>query len=161
MEQTLAWWAGCLVSSRKPFSAPSHGLHQAKPPNEQAKDSLPRGPNQRTPHFSPSAWARSSQCTHSILSSSVASSGTWGAQEPENQMPRPPCRPANPKANSGMSTGPQTALLHPWNRIPWLPIVPHGLNTVKTALEAAQAPSKHRTSPFNLTVDKQITESDY
>lgn len=70
-------------------------------PPEQDKDSLiPTGPSQSSPPLlSPLALGLIQPAgSHSILSSSAASSRIWNVQDSENLMSSPPCSPGDPRA---------------------------------------------------------------
>lgn len=115
MEQAFVGSNGtepCLVSHRMPLSSLSHGLHEAKPPAEQAKDSLL--PGARCANWSspfPFLSARSSSLGPIPFSGVPKSLRT--------RCPWPLCRPL---IQLQQSLGPQTVFPHSMSRVLWLPI---------------------------------------
>jgi hypothetical protein len=102
----------CLISCQRPLGAPSHRLHQVKPPTEQANDSPPGGTqSERSPlPLWPQSRSRP-QAPHSVLSSTTSSRGIWVPRCLRSRLLR-----------LRLSPGPQTVLLNPWSGVQLFPI---------------------------------------
>ena len=118
MEQVFTQRACSLVSRRRPLSAPSHSLHQAKPPAKQAKDSPPCGTQQGPSPPFPLCPRLDPGCT--VFSALLQHPAVPGV--PKNlraKWPRPPYRLGDPRAGSKSpwDLRPDKHLVPAWGRL--------------------------------------------